>query len=153
MRNCEVVVKNTEAEWVVAITETVPSLSGIGAVHAEVWPRVHAVLETMGVDRRSPSIAVERGTDPIEFTAAIPIPDGMGYVGDEARTLVLPGLQRAATTVMYGDDFDRGFAALHAWIEQAGEVEAGEFREIYLECDGPSQTWVVELQVALQTRE
>jgi hypothetical protein len=144
-----VVVKNTESEWVLAITEAIPSLAGIGSVHARLWPRVHSILETMGVDRQPPSIAVERGTDPIEFTAAIPIPDGMNYVGDDAQTFVLPGLERAATTVMYGDDFDGGFAALHAWVEQAGEVEAGEFREIYLDCDGPRSTWVVELQVSL----
>ncbi|MEO5837416.1 MAG: MerR family transcriptional regulator [Acidimicrobiales bacterium] len=151
MSNYDVVVKNTEAEWVVAITEAVPSLAGIGSVHATLWPRLHSVLDTMGVDRRPPSIAVERGTDPIEFTAAIPIPDGLTYVGDDddAKTFVLPGLQRAATTVMYGDDIDEGFAALHAWIEQAGELEAGEFREVYLDCDGPRATWVVELQVAL----
>ena len=69
-----------------------------------------------------------------------------------ARTIELPGLERAATTVMYGDDFDGGFSALHAWIEQAGEAEAGELREIYLDCDGPRNTWVVELQLALQAR-
>jgi hypothetical protein len=107
----------------------------------------------MGVDRQPPSIAVERGTDPIEFTAAIPIPDAMNYAGDDAQTFVLPGLHRAATTVMYGDDFGGGFAALHAWTEQAGELEAGEFREVYLDCDGPRATWVVELQVALHKRQ
>ncbi|MEO8691889.1 MAG: helix-turn-helix domain-containing protein [Acidimicrobiales bacterium] len=153
MSDYDVVVKNTEAEWVVAITETVPSPSGIGSAHARLWPRVHLVLETMGVDLQPPSIAIERGANPIEFTAAIPVPDGMTYVGDDALTFVLPGLQRAATTVMYGDDFDGGFAALRAWIEQAGEFEAGEFREIYLDCDGPRETWVVELQAALQKRQ
>ena len=84
------------------------------------------------------------------LTAAIPVADGVDYSANGAQTFELPGLERAATTVMYGDDFDGGFSALHAWIEQAGEVEAGELREIYLDCDGPRHTWVVELQLALQ---
>ena len=53
---------------------------------------------------------------------------------------------------MYGDDFDGGFRALRMWITEAGEREAGELREIYLDCDGPRETWVVELQLALEPR-
>jgi hypothetical protein len=71
---------------------------------------------------------------------------------DGATTREIPGLARAATTVMYGDDFDGGFRALHAWTAQAGERAAGELREIYLDCDGPRDTWVVELQLALEAR-
>jgi hypothetical protein len=105
----------------------------------------------IGVNRVPPSIAVERGNGPIEFTAAIPVPEGVR--DDEgAHTYELPGLLRAATTVMYGDDFDGGFRALRAWIAEAGEHEAGELREIYLDCDGPRGTWVVELQLALKPR-
>ena len=152
MSEYDVVVKNTDAEWVVAITETVQSVDSIGAVQEQLWPRVHAVLDELGVVRDPPSIAVERGTGPIELTAAIPVPDGVDYSANGAQTFELPGLERAATTVMYGDDFNGGFSALHAWIEQAGEVEAGELREIYLDCDGPRNTWVVELQLALRSR-
>ena len=45
-----------------------------------------------------------------------------------------------------------GFTALRSWLEQAGERPAGESREIYLQCDGPRDTWVVELQLALEER-
>jgi hypothetical protein len=98
-----------------------------------------------------PSIAVERGSGPIELTAALLVPDGVTY-DDGARTYELPGLTRAATAVMYGDDFNGGFRALRAWIDEAGEREAGELRELYLDCDGPRETWVVELQLALEPR-
>lgn len=153
MSDYDVVVKSTDSEWVVAITEPVGALDEIVAAHERVWPRLHLILEKIDVERVPPSIAVERGTGPIEFTAALPVPEGVTYRGDGALTLTLPGLGRAATTVMHGDNFNGGFEALHAWIEQAGEHEAGELREIYLDCDGPRHTWVVELQLALQQRE
>jgi hypothetical protein len=50
---------------------------------------------------------------------------------------------------MYGDDFNGGFRAFRAWVSEAGEHSTGESREIYLDCDGPRDTWVVELQLAL----
>jgi len=145
----DVVVKSTDATWVVGITDTVDTLHGIVAAHRRLWPRLHRILEKIDVERVPPSIAVERGTGPIEFTAALPVADGTVYRDDNAVTFALPGLERAATTVMYGDNFYDGFDALHAWIEQAAEHETGELREIYLDCDGPRHTWVVELQLAL----
>lgn len=114
----DVVVKGTDAEWVVGITETLDTLDDIVAAHDRLWPRLHQILEEIGVERVPPSIAVEHATGPIEFTAALPIADGTPYRGDNAKTFELPGLERAATTVMYGDNFNGGFAALHAWIEQ-----------------------------------
>lgn len=61
--------------------------------------------------------------------------------------------ERVAAIVIRGDGFDAGFAALHAWIAESGEHESGELREIYLDCNGPRETWVVELQLALATRD
>jgi DNA-binding transcriptional MerR regulator len=151
MTDYEVVVKRTDPEWVIGITETLESLDDIAAAHGRLWPRLHRVLDEIGIDRAPPSIAVERGEGPIEFTAALPVPDSTRYE-DDARTLELPGLEHAATTIMYGDDFNGGFSALRSWVEQAGERSAGESREIYLDCDGPRDTWVVELQLALEPR-
>ena len=151
MTDYDVVVKRTDPARVVGITEMLSSFNDIGDTDARLWPRLHAVMLEMGVDRVPPSIAVERGSGPIEFTAAVPVPDGAAC-DDGARTYELPGLVRAATTVMYGDDFDRGFHALRVWIAGASEREAGELREIYLDCDGPRDTWVVELQLALEPR-
>jgi DNA-binding transcriptional MerR regulator len=153
MTEYDVVVKRSDPEWVVAITETIGGVDEIGAAHRRLWPRLHAILEGIGVDRVPPSIAVERGEAPIEFTAALPVPDSVRHHADGAATMLLPGLPRIATTVMRGEpDFDGGFRALRSWIEDAGEREGGELREIYLDCDGPRDTWVVELQLALEPR-
>jgi DNA-binding transcriptional MerR regulator len=152
MTDYDVVVKSTEAEWVVAITETVDGLADIASAHGRLWPRLDSIVEELGLDRVPPSIARERGRGPIEFTVALPVPDGIRYDGSGVQTCEIPSLARAATTVMYGDDFNGGFRALRAWISDAGEREAGELREIYLDCDGPRDTWVVELQLALEPR-
>ena len=152
MSEFDIVVKTVDPVWVVAISEPVEDLDGIVAAHNRLWPRVHSALAAMGIERDPLSIAIERGSEPIEFTAAIPVPDGTEHfdAADGTRTFELAGIARAATTVMYGDDFDGGFAALQTWITEAGEHEAGELREVYLDCDGPRDTWVVELQLALR---
>src|SRR5262249_53706640 len=111
MSDYDVVVKRTDAEWVVAITETVNGLLDIGDAHGRLWPRLDAIVQEIGVDRVPPSIARERGTGPIEFTAALPVPDDVRYDSNGASTCEIPGLGRAATTVMYGDDFNGGFRA------------------------------------------
>ncbi len=152
MTEYDVIVKSTEKCRVVALTEQVANLDGIVAAHNRLWPRLHAILDRVGVEFVPPSIAVERGNGPIEFTAALPVPDGISCDLDGASTIDLPGLSRVAATVMRGDAFDAGFAALNSWIEESGEQESGELREIYLDCDGPRDTWVVELQVALAPR-
>jgi DNA-binding transcriptional MerR regulator len=151
MTEFDVVVKRTEPEWVIGITEPVASLDGIVPAHERLWPRLHGIIDELGIDHTPPSIAVERGSSPIEFTAALIVPDGTRYNAG-AQTYELPGLSRAATTVMHGDNFNGGFRALEAWIAEAGEQKAGELREIYLDCDGPRDTWIVELQLALEAR-
>jgi DNA-binding transcriptional MerR regulator len=152
MEHYEVVVKAAEPVRVLALTEDLPAVDAIGAAHARLWPRLHAALERIGVERVPPSIAVETGEDPIHFTVALPVPDDIPSGEDGVVSCELPGITRAATTVIHGDpDFDGGFAALRAWIATAGEQEAGELREVYLDCDGPRDTWVVELQVALRS--
>jgi hypothetical protein len=146
------VVKATESQQVLALTEDVPAVADIGAAHARLWPRLHAVLARLGVERVPPSIAVETGERPIRFTVALPVPDDVRSDEDAIVACELPGIARVATTVIHGDpDFDGGFEALRAWIATAGEQEAGELREVYLDCDGPRDTWVVELQVALRS--
>jgi hypothetical protein len=153
MTDYDVVVKTTGANWVLGITEEIAGLSDIVATHNRLWPRLHAMLDEFGVKFVPPSIAVERGTAPIEFTASLLVPEELHHDGGGAETFELPGLARAATTVLRGEpDFDGGFAALRAWIERAGEREAGELREIYLDCDGPRDTWVVELQLSVEAR-
>jgi DNA-binding transcriptional MerR regulator len=149
----DVIVKTVDPEWVLAITEELVDVDAIGPAHARLWPRLHSTLDHLKVERIAPSIAIERGAAPVRFTAALPVPPDVVYNQGGAETGELAGLDRAAATVIHGDpDFDAGFEALRAWTGRAGERAAGELREVYLDCDGPRATWVVELQLALQPR-
>lgn len=151
MPEFDVLVKRTEPEWVLTATEQLSGLGEIEAAHGRLWDRLHRTLEELGIERVPPSIAVERGSDPIALTAALPVPGDLVYDQDGIVTEQLAGLDRAATTVLYGNpDFHGGYAALRAWAEETGESATGEWREVYLDCDGPRDTWVVELQLALR---
>jgi DNA-binding transcriptional MerR regulator len=153
MTDYDVIVKRVEPEWVIAVSEEIAGVSDVVAAHERSWPRLHAALESHGVAFKPPSIAREQGEGPIQFTAALPVPDDVSIDGDGIVTMRLPGVDRVAATVLHGTpDFYEGFAALKTWIEEAGEEEAGELREVYLDCDGPRDTWVVELQLGLRRK-
>lgn len=73
----------------------------------------------------------------------------------DVRTVSIPAPNRAAVIVITGTDgdggpdFDGGWNALRRWAASSGETGTGEFRELYLNCDGPRSSWVVEVQMAL----
>jgi DNA-binding transcriptional MerR regulator len=153
MRPYDVIVKRVGPERVITATEQLDDFGEIGAAHGRLWPRLHAALEAHGVPFTPPSIAVEQGRDPIQLLAALLVPDDLHVEEDGVATMDLPGLERVAATVIHGDpNFDEGFRALQAWAGEAGEAQLGQSREVYLDCDGPRDTWVVELQIALRDR-
>lgn len=47
------------------------------------------------------------------------------------------------------EHFAAGFEAIQDWITQAGHTATGALRELYLDCDGPRDTWVTELQTVI----
>ena len=80
------------------------------------------------------------------------VPDGVTIADDGVDTVDLPavrarrddgGARRAR------ERFHEAFQALHAWAERTGEQTTGLEREVYLDCDGPRDTWVTELQAIL----
>jgi DNA-binding transcriptional MerR regulator len=149
----DVIVKSVEPEWVIAASEEVADVREIGVAQGRLWPRLHAVLAAHGLGFRPPSIAMEQGEHPIRLTAALPVDDDVRLDDDGIVTMQLPALERVAATVIHGDpNFDEGFRALITWAREAGEELLGQSREVYLDCDGPRDTWVVELQIALQDR-
>jgi DNA-binding transcriptional MerR regulator len=159
MADYDVVVKGVEAVWAAVLSEEVADVTEIGTAQGRLWPSIHAVLDAHGIDRAGPSVASETPTAdparPIHLTAAVPIAEGTELDEHGVTTAVIPALARAATTVITGDpdfdgpDFTGGWNALRRWAEATGETGTGEFRELYLDCDGPRLSWVVEVQMAL----
>ena len=159
MTDYDIVVKAVEAVWTASTSEALAGVAEIGAAHRRLWPRVEAALAAEGIERAGPSLAVETPTadpsSPILLTVAIPVPDGTILETHGVAAVEVPSLQRVAATVITGDserggvDFDGGWNALRRWAQISGETGTGEFRELYLDCDGPRTNWVVEVQMAL----
>jgi DNA-binding transcriptional MerR regulator len=128
---------------------------------SEILPPLYGELTALvaahGIAVAGPSVAwYEDSQDdalPIGVIAGLPIDAGDVPADVEERTL--PAATRAATTVHRGsmDDCVAGYEALLRWTEETGERIEGYGREIYLECDGPPDTWVTELQFVLGPRD
>ena len=122
------------------------------------YPRLHAALAEHGVAFGGLSLALYEDTDdvdrPLRVTTALPVPDGVVIEGDGLTTIELEAVARAATTVVRGrpEQFPDAFGALHQWIERTGDRATAFERELYLDCDGPPETWVTELQSLLEPR-
>jgi DNA-binding transcriptional MerR regulator len=156
MSDYEVIVKPLEAMRLVALSEELRGPEEIGAATGRMYPRLHEARSRHGVESGGISLALyERSGDeerPMRLTTALPVPDGTTVEGDGLWTLELTAVARAATTVVRGapERFGDGFRALFDWIERNGDHPATEEREVYVDCDGPPETWVTELQVILE---
>ncbi len=158
MADYDILVKGVEAVWAAVVSEEVAGVAEIGAAHGRLWPRLETAMDAYGIERARPSVAVETPTAdptrPIRLTVAVPIPEGRTIDEDGVTTAEISVLARAAVTVITGEpaldgpDFDGGWNALRRWAEVGGEIGTGEFRELYLDCDGPRTSWVVEVQMA-----
>jgi DNA-binding transcriptional MerR regulator len=156
MSDFEVIVKPLEPMRVVALSEDVTGPGGIAEAAGRMYPRLHAALARHGVAFGGISLALYGETSdearPMRLTTALPVPGEVTIEEDGVRTLDLPAVERAATTVVRGapERFADGFRALHDWVDRNGDRKTSEEREVYVDCDGPPETWVTELQAILE---
>lgn len=152
----DVIVKRLDPMRVVAVTEELESYDQIGAACDRLYPRLFGALAQRGVPFDGLSIAQYEDTGnearPLRITTALPVPGGVTIEDGELFTLDLAAVERAATTVVRGDpaQFAGAFRALHEWTGQTGAQASAFERELYIDCDGPRDTWVTELQVLLE---
>jgi DNA-binding transcriptional MerR regulator len=152
----EVIVKRLEPMRVVALSEDLTGYDQIGAACDRLYPRLHAALVAHGVPFDGLSVALYEDTGdetrPLRITTALPLPAGLTIDGDDLATIELAAVERAATTVVRGGpaQFPSAFRALHEWVDQTGARPTAFERELYIDCDGPRDTWVTELQVLLE---
>lgn len=88
----------------------------------------------------------------MRLTVGLAVPDDVTIAEDGITTLDLPEVGRAATTAVKGPPtrFHEASGAIHDWVERTGEKPTRHEREVYLGCDGPTETWVTELQQLLE---
>jgi|SRR5215469_2053386 len=151
----DVIVKRLEPVRVVVLSEDLEGHDQIGPALDRMYPRLHAALAHQGVRFDGLSLALYEDIDaadrPLRVTAALQVQAGVTIAGDGVTTVELGAVERAATTVVRGDPsrFAGGFRALHEWVDQTGAQATAFERELYIDCDGPRDTWVTELQVLM----
>jgi DNA-binding transcriptional MerR regulator len=152
----DVIVKRLEPIRVVALSEDLTGYDQIGAACGRLYPRLHAALAEHDIPFDGLSLALYEDTGdeerPLRITTALHLPGGQTIDSDGLTTIDLPAVERAATTVVRGDpaQFSGAFRALHEWVDQTGALATAFERELYIDCDGPRDTWVTELQVLMQ---
>jgi DNA-binding transcriptional MerR regulator len=158
MATCEVIVKPLEPLRVVTLSEDLAGFDQIGEACGRMYPQLHAALARSRVAFNGLSLALYEDTDdedrPLRLTTALQVPSGVTIEADGLATIELPAVDRAATTVVRGapDQFHDAFRALHEWIDRTGDRATSLDRELYIDCDGPRDTWVTELQTILEAR-
>ncbi len=154
----DIITKRVDAVWVAAAGEDVADHGQIGFAEQRLWPRIDKALADCQVEQAAgPSYAIDTASGnpdaPVRVTCAVPVPEGATIDRDGVTTTLLPARDLVAATVIHGDpNYPEAFDALMGWADSTAHKRAGEGREVYLDCDGPRDTWVVELQVALEPR-
>lgn len=157
MTKYEVTVKRLDPVRVAILGADLADHREIDGTAASLYPRLHAALGRHRVAFHGVSYAFYEDTEdeehPLRMTVGLPVPDEMTIEEDGITTVVMPGIERAATTVVKGPParFPDGFRAIQDWIARTGERPSCVEREVYLDCDGPRETWVTELQKVLET--
>jgi DNA-binding transcriptional MerR regulator len=156
----DVVVKPIESLRLAALRENSPAFGNdtLGPIFGRLFGELNARMVRAGVAPIGPAVALYYDSGdadtPIEVVAALPIgTEDVAAAGVDV--LDLPAVPRAVATVHRGhmNRVERGYEALLRWTEQTGQRVDGYSREVYLDCDGPPDTWVTELQFVLAARE
>ena len=159
MNGPDVVVKTLGAQWVAARSENVASFEVLGTIMPRLFRELDAALAEGGVRAVGPAIAFYDDSDdtdaPIRAVAAEPIDEPDSGLPANVELIELPPVERAAAAIHHGSvaRVEETIQAIVRWLEAAGEQADGYTREVYLDCDGPPDTWVTEIQYALRPRD
>lgn len=154
----EVIVKRLEPLRVITLSEDLTSVDEISDACGRMYPQLHAALARHGVAFDGLSLACyeDSGVEarPLRLTTALPVATEVTIEGHGISTVYLPAVERAATTVVHGapEQFHDAVQTLHEWAVRTGERATSFDRELYIDCDGPRDTWVTELQTVLELR-
>lgn len=155
MTSFEVVVKRLDPVRVIAISEDLHQPAEIDEAAARLYPQLHGALAARRIAFSGVSYAFYEHTDdqerPLRLTVGLPVADEVTVEEGGITTLDLPAVERSATTVVKGPPtgFAEAFGAIDDWLARTGEEPTRFEREVYLDCDGPRETWVTELQKIL----
>lgn len=151
----DVTMKELDPIPVVAVTETHDEAHDNADVLGRLYPRLHRALAAHEVEAGPFAFALYDDLDhnwqEQRVTAAFSVRPDVDIDADGVQTKVLPAVRAAATVVHGAPDvvYAPAFQALHDWLEAMGALQVTQLREVYVDCDGPRDTWVTELQAVL----
>lgn len=155
MSTDEVVVKSVPAVRLAELSETAESYEPehIGPVIGPLYEELCRRLEAAGVAPTGPAVAyydaAPGGAPEGAVTVHAGVPVAVEPVAGQPFEIVdLPGIEQAATIVHRGsmDAIVSTAQTLARWVDANGYRSTGYARELYLDCDGPKETWVTEIQ-------
>lgn len=147
----DVQVKSLPAVRVAELTGTAASFepASISPVIGSLYDKLVRRLAAAGVSPTGPGIAyyVPGGNGGVVVHAAMPV-DADPSAGHDFQVVDLPAVEHAATIVHRGsmDDVLPTVQTIARWMDDNGYRSGGASRELYLDCDGPRDQWVTELQ-------
>jgi DNA-binding transcriptional MerR regulator len=156
MTSYEVIVKSLDPVRVVALSEDLAAHHQIDQAADRLYPRLHAAIKRHHIGFNGVSYAFYEATDdverPLQLMVGLPVPEHVTIEEDGITTIDVAPVERAATTVVRGapSQFHGALTAIHDWLERTGEQPTHHEREVYVDCDGPRDTWVTELQTILE---
>jgi DNA-binding transcriptional MerR regulator len=149
-----VVVKPVDAMRIAQVSEPADGFNvDFPTIFERLYGTLYGELGRAGVAPIGPPLALygERADGRVDMIGAVQIDSDADLTSDAVVTRDLPA-GRAATLVHEGNmtTVSASYQALQQWMEAAGEEPDGYSREIYLDCDGPRDRWVTELQFVLK---
>jgi len=163
MPAADIQIKRIPAVRVAELTGTAASFEpeSIAPVITPLYDELFRRLRLAGVAPAGPAIAyyepfTDDDNDEVIVHAGVPVNTHAGAdPGERLDVLIvdLPEIEQAATIVHCGsmDDVMPTLQTLARWIDANGYRSAGLNRELYLESEGPRDTWVTELQEPIVT--
>ncbi|MBB5933978.1 MerR family transcriptional regulator [Streptomyces zagrosensis] len=155
MSASEVVVKTVPGARVAELTGTAESFGPehIGPVIGPLYEELFRRLAAAGVTPTGAAIAYydEAPGSALEgaVTVHAAVPVGVtSAAGQPFQIVDLPGIEQAATIVHRGsmDAIVPTAQTLARWADANGYRSTGYARELYLDCEGPTDSWVTEMQ-------
>lgn len=148
-----VVIKQLDPMRLATASEVVSGFDAdLSQVFGRLYPLIFGELARLGIPSTLPTVALyDEHPDGIEIIAAAQLSPDVEFTSELVQRRDLPTASRAATFVHTGDMTTVGASheALLAWVAAAGETPVGFTRELYLQHDGPQESWVTELQAVL----
>jgi DNA-binding transcriptional MerR regulator len=149
----DVQIKPVSAIRVAELTALAPGFdpTSIGPVVGPLYDELCRRLEAAGVQPAGAPIAYyDERPDGILVHAAMPV--NVEANGFDFEIVDLPEIRQAATIVHHGsmDNVLMTGQELARWIDASDYKPLGLVREVYLQCTGDQETWVTELQEAVE---